>query len=106
MRSLMQFQLVAPLAVGVLASCGLDSDQPAQVAMDRGEQGAAPTTGSVCSTGPIRCYAHALAAEGHVTAHAAPNGYGPADLQAAYNVPTPIAGAPVIAVVDAYGHPG
>jgi len=63
------------------------------------------TVGSVCSTGPIRCHAHArVTLDGHVQAAAVPQGYGPPDLQSAYNIPTTISGTPTVAIVDAYGY--
>ena len=62
-------------------------------------------TGSVCTTGPIRCHAHArITLDGHVQAAAVPQGFGPPDLQSAYNIPTTISGTPTIAIVDAYGY--
>ena len=62
-------------------------------------------TGSVCTTGPIRCHAHAkVTLEGHVQSAAAPQGFGPADLQQAYNIPTSVSGTPTVAIVDAYGY--
>jgi uncharacterized protein (TIGR03382 family) len=63
-------------------------------------------TGSVCSGAGKRCFAHALAtAEGFVQAAVTPQGFGPADLQAAYKIPTTITGTPIVAIVDAYGYP-
>ena len=62
-------------------------------------------TGSVCTTGPIRCHAHArITLDGHVQSAAVPQGFGPADLQSAYNIPTTISGTPTVAIVDAYGY--
>ncbi|HTR51000.1 MAG TPA: S53 family peptidase [Kofleriaceae bacterium] len=65
-------------------------------------------TGAVCGGGALRCFAHVHATEdGHVKAYAAPQGWGPADLQSAYGidaahvVPTT---TPTVAVVDAYGY--
>jgi subtilase family serine protease len=68
----------------------------------------APPTAAVCSTGEIRCLAHIRITEaGEIDAAAAPMGYGPAELQSAYqldpaNAP---ANAPTIAIVDAFGYP-
>jgi uncharacterized protein (TIGR03382 family) len=63
-------------------------------------------TGSVCSGAGRRCFAHARAtAEGFVQADAVPQGFGAADLQAAYKIPTTITGTPTVAIVDAYGYP-
>jgi len=61
--------------------------------------------GSVCTQGRFRCHAHVKATiDGHVQAAATPQGYGPPDLQAAYNIPTNITGTPTVAIVDAYGY--
>lgn len=64
-------------------------------------------TGSVCGggTGGIRCFAHVHAdAAGLVVPAVTPQGFTPADLQAAYRIPTTISGTPVIGIVDAYGY--
>jgi subtilase family serine protease len=62
-------------------------------------------TGSVCTNGRYRCHAHAkVNLEGHVQSAAVPQGFGPADLQSAYNIPTQISGTPTVAIVDAYGY--
>jgi uncharacterized protein (TIGR03382 family) len=66
-------------------------------------------TGSVCSGGAKRCFAHVHAtAEGFVrsaaTPAAAPAGFGATDLQAAYKIPSTITGTPTVAIVDAYGY--
>ena len=110
--------LAMGLSLGLLSSCvGLDestaqSDQeisarplnPALLRMDRFAADEQPV-GSVCTEGPIRCHAHALATlDGHVQAAAVPQGWGPADLQSAYNIPTTISGTPTVAIVDAYGY--
>ena len=65
-----------------------------------------PLTGALCSGAQWRCDAHVLAtAEGHIKAFATPQGYGPKDLQSAYNIPTtPVSGTPTVAIVDAYGY--
>ncbi|HEY1558004.1 MAG TPA: hypothetical protein VGF94_24410, partial [Kofleriaceae bacterium] len=66
-------------------------------------------TGAVCSGGVVRCFAHVHAtATGHLKAYAAPQGFGPADIQSAYNIdPARVvpATAPTVAVIDAYGYP-
>lgn len=65
-----------------------------------------PLTGSVCSGAQWRCHAHVLAtADGHIKPFAAPQGYGPADIQSAYKIPaTPVSGTPTVAIIDAYGY--
>jgi subtilase family serine protease len=121
-RGFSNFRSVARLAMGLslglIPSCmGLDeatnqSDQaingiqlnPAQLRLDRFKADEQPV-GSVCNEGPIRCHAHALVnVDGHVQAAATPQGWGPADLQSAYNIPTTISGTPTVAIVDAYGY--
>jgi hypothetical protein len=61
----------------------------------------ATATIDVCSGGWFRCYARA-----RVVALATPSGYGPAELESAYNldVSTPVDAT--VAVVDAFGYPG
>jgi subtilase family serine protease len=78
---------------------------PAQVRLDQKIDPNDEPTGSVCSSGPVRCFAHVRTHEtGEVRPFAAPNGYGPPDLVAAYSIPTNITTKPVIAIVDAYGY--
>jgi hypothetical protein len=63
------------------------------------------TTGSVCAAGPHRCFAHVHARpDGSVRAYTAAQGFGPADLQAAYAIPTTLQDMPTIAVIDAFGY--
>ena len=110
--------LAMGLSLGLLPSClGADDAtaqneqavtgialQRANLSMDSILPGEQPV-GSVCTEGAIRCHAHALATvDGHVQAAAAPQGWGPADLQSAYNIPTTISGTPTVAIVDAYGY--
>jgi subtilase family serine protease len=77
---------------------------PAQVRADQKFDPGDEPTGSVCSTGPNRCFAHVRTHEtGEIRPFAAPNGYGATDLVAAYAIPT-ITTKPVIAIVDAYGY--
>jgi hypothetical protein len=64
----------------------------------------------VCATaaeGFARCHARVVTdAKGNPAVTPAPNGYGPADLQAAYSLPSATAGAGnTFAIVDAYDHP-
>ena len=59
--------------------------------------------------GTVRCHAHVVTdPAGKVITNVTPSGYGPADLQAAYNVvhTASVSGTgPLIAIVDAYGYP-
>src|SRR5258705_11111747 len=65
----------------------------------------AEPTGSVCSSGPYRCFAHVRTRPtGDISVYAAPNGFGPTDLISAYSINTTIANAPTIAIIDAYGY--
>ena len=81
---------------------------PAQVELDLRTDLSIEPTGSICSHGGnIRCFAHVLVEEsGAVQAFAAPKGFGPPDLQSAYNIdPNNLpAVVPTIAIVDAYGY--
>lgn len=60
--------------------------------------------------GTARCFAHVVTDargnphNGQATPNATPSGYGPAQLQSAYNIPAGT-GAPTVAIVDAYGYP-
>jgi MYXO-CTERM domain-containing protein len=113
-RGFSNLHRLTPLAMGlslglVTSSAAADPARPlkaprATLAFDSLDFSGQPT-GSVCTTGPIRCHAHArVNLEGHVEAAAVPQGFGPADLQSAYNIPTSISGTPTIAIVDAYGY--
>jgi subtilase family serine protease len=71
---------------------------------------AAKPNKNVCGAvpaGAARCHARVVTdAKGDPAVTPAPNGYGPADLQAAYALPGATAGAgKVFAIVDAYDHP-
>src|SRR5262249_15069437 len=103
------------VALGLISSCVTDPTEsqvdqdlgfaPAQVVMDTKVDLSDEPTGTVCSTGAIRCFAHVRTHEtGEVRAFAAPNGYGPTDLAAAYAIPTTLATTPTVAIVDAYGY--
>jgi subtilase family serine protease len=64
----------------------------------------------VCSDpgpGEARCHSHVVVDEkGEPMASSGPTGHGPADLQAAYNLPTGTAGTGMtVALVDAYDYP-
>jgi len=60
--------------------------------------------------GTARCFAHVVTDargnphNGKATPAATPQGYGPAQLQSAYNIPAGT-GSPTVAIVDAYGYP-
>jgi subtilase family serine protease len=60
--------------------------------------------------GTARCFAHVVTDargnphNGKLNPAATPQGYGPAQLQSAYNIPAG-SGSPTVAIVDAYGYP-
>src|SRR6476661_1339540 len=60
--------------------------------------------------GTARCFAHVVTDargnphNGKLNPAATPSGYGPAQLQSAYNIPAGT-GAPTVAIVDAFGYP-
>ena len=63
-------------------------------------------TTSVCTTGKIRCLAQVRVSDKEqIRAAVVPEGYGPRDLIAAYNVNTKFAPSSTIAIVDAYDYP-
>jgi len=63
---------------------------------------------SVCTQGAIRCHAHVRTNKAglRISSHAAPMGFGPPDLQAAYkiNPASTVTAKPTVAIVDAYGY--
>jgi len=96
------------IGLGLVTSCVADTDasraQPSALVMDRVADGAIPTAAACTNPSGKRCFAHVQAAAGHVQPFDAPAGFGPADLQAAYQIPTTITGHPTIALIDAYGY--
>ena len=59
-----------------------------------------------CSGGKQHCFAVIRTdAQSRITAFAAPSGYGPADLQSAYNINVALGTVATIAVVDAFNYP-
>ncbi|HEY3502689.1 MAG TPA: S53 family peptidase [Actinocatenispora sp.] len=93
------------LAVGALAALavGFAGTLPAAATPD-------PATRAACGTagpGEARCLAEYRTGGAHrmsVSPHAAPDGYGPADLRSAYRLPAK-GGTGTVAIVDAYGYP-
>src|SRR4051812_36854361 len=106
-RSMLVSGVVGVVAAVLMMSTRAAAAPRARLAPDRRVPGAPPTA-AVCSSGAIRCLAHVrITADGDIDAAAAPGGYGPAELQSAYQV-DPTAGpasAPIIAIVDAFGYP-
>ena len=100
-------RLAMGLSLGLIPSCALD-DQTATT-----EDGTAPApddqTNAACTGadgGRFRCFAQIKASSntGNAKVFAAPTGFGPPDLVAAYNIDTNITTTPTIAIVDAYGY--
>ena len=66
----------------------------------------------ICTRGRFRCHARIQTTKAgvRITSHAdaaAPRGFGPADLQSAYNITNPsktVTAKPTVAIVDAYGY--
>jgi hypothetical protein len=104
LRTLWVVAGVAGVALGMDARFAAASPR-ARVVADRVAPGA-PSTGSVCSGAGIRCYAHVRtdAAGDVVATAAAPSGFGPAELQSAYQIDPAMARPSTIAIVDAYGY--
>src|SRR5437660_12805094 len=95
------FALVLTLTLMPLAALAAPPGSP---------PGLAIAAAHVCAAGPpgqARC--HALVwvdANGRPSVTAGPAGYGPADLQSAYNLPSATAGkGQTVAIVDAYDNP-
>ncbi|HEY3806608.1 MAG TPA: S8 family serine peptidase [Kofleriaceae bacterium] len=80
----------------------------APLRLDRVADGEIPTASACTNPGGMHCFAHVQATEdGHVAAGDAgdaPDGFTPADLQDAYQIPLTIDGHPTIAMIDAYGY--
>src|SRR5262249_38953020 len=79
------------VALGFAPSCALDEAPTAPAMEDASatDDGADAATAAVCTTGPIRCHAQirTFGPERRIAPHAAaPIGFGPPDLQAAYNI--------------------
>ena len=94
------------IGLGLVTSCIADSAddgaQPSsQLTMDRVADGEIATAAACTNPGGKRCFAHIQMAAQPLDA---PAGFGPADLQAAYAIPTALAGHPTIGLIDAYGY--
>jgi subtilase family serine protease len=102
---------LAPLASLVLfaAACsGSGSSDPTQSTGEAlGNKAHAPVCPGPAAAGEMRCHAHVvLGPDGKPGAGSTPSGYGPADIQAAYGLPSGTGGAgKVIAIVDAFDYP-
>jgi Subtilase family len=113
MSSVHRYAWLSVALLGLVPSCAVDgADGDVQsapvIALDRVATGAIPTGAACHGTGRYRCFAHVQTdGDGRIRAEAqpadAPAGFTPADLQAAYDIPTAINGHPTIALIDAYG---
>jgi MYXO-CTERM domain-containing protein len=107
-------KLTLGVVLGLVPSCAIDdgtADDPVVSDDTSTPDGDDATTTAVCTQGRFRCHAHVRTSKvgQRITSHAAPTpqGFGPADLQAAYKIdPTRLASAtpPTVAIVDAYGY--
>jgi hypothetical protein len=74
---------------------------------DEALRAADASTGRICTSGELRCLAHVqIDPDGRIASSPEPLGFTPRDLEAAYDIPTELAGdPPTIGIVDAYGAP-
>jgi uncharacterized protein (TIGR03382 family) len=104
------FRVVVGLAAATVVPSMAAASPRARMTMDARAPGA-PATAAVCGgAGPIHCHAHVrVTPAGDLEADAAPpgapSGYGPGDLQSAYQIDPTKAKPATIAIVDAYGYP-
>jgi hypothetical protein len=106
-------RLALGVSLGLLPSCAFDDSQANDPAAseDSSLDGEETSSQAVCTTGRFQCLSHirTVGTERRIVSRAAaPVGFGPPDLQAAYKIdPTKLATAtkPTIAIVDAYGYP-
>jgi len=98
-------------AFGVFATACSSAEGPVDSAQSTPEAlGSGHSHVSVCADaapGTARCHARVVVdAQGQPTPNATVSGFGPADLQSAYNLPSATAGAgQVVGIVDAFGYP-
>ncbi len=100
-------RLAMGLSLGLIPSCVMDDQTTPSTDDSAGEPD--DQINSVCSGedgGKFRCFAKIKASNntGNAKFFAAPTGYGPPDLVAAYNIETNITTTPTVAIVDAYGY--
>jgi len=99
-------RLVSLAAAAVVSAGSAAALVPAAAGASGHSHGNAPVCGAV-SAGFARCNLRTLTVDGHpAPAAASPTGYGPADLQSAYSLPSSTNGAgATVAIVDAYDDP-
>ncbi len=101
--------VLGTLAMGCAGDPGDDGAEKTASASDPLAALAGLTPKNVCaraSVGFAACHAKVLTdANGNIKNFATPSGYGPADIQSAYNLPAPGGSPATIAIVDAYDDP-
>jgi subtilase family serine protease len=104
--------LVAGVSVLAMVGCmaPTDSSDSEAAGTSANALGGGRATAHVCADpgpGEARCHAHVVVdSKGQPMATGGPSGYGPADLQAAYKLPSSTAGSgATVALVDAYDYP-
>jgi subtilase family serine protease len=108
MRVTIRIAVLASLTVLLGAGCG-GAAAPEDSAQEAQPLGAPNGVGKGCPdvvSGEGRCHVLIrLGPDGHPGTSSAPSGYGPADLQAAYKLPSATGGAGMtVGIVDAYGY--
>ena len=108
LRSRVALMMVSGLAAAVMIPSVLAAS-PRRLALDAQVAGA-PATASVCGgSGAHHCHAHVrVTPDGEIIASAGPpggpDGYGPAEIQSAYQIDPAKAKPATVAIVDAYGY--
>lgn len=105
-------RLALGVVMGLVPSCALDEEGMLDDALTSDDlavsDGEVAPSDSVCTQGAIRCHARVRTSKAglRITSHAAPMGFGPAELQAAYKIDpaSTVTSRPLVAIVDAYGY--
>ncbi|HEY2510937.1 MAG TPA: S53 family peptidase [Polyangiaceae bacterium] len=109
MRKSLRFLVVASLGGFVAVGCSSATTSSESEGVLDQPLGVAFGTAHTCDHALEGAHCHAivhLGADGTVAAAATPSGYGPADLQSAYKLPSSSGGQGMtVAIVDAYGYP-
>ncbi|HEX6493326.1 MAG TPA: peptidase S8, partial [Candidatus Dormibacteraeota bacterium] len=94
---------IAALVIAAAAAAGVGTYVPGSAAA--GGNGSRAVCGTPAA-GDARCNSRLLTRNGQVVTNSAPKGFGPSDLQSAYNLPSSTKGAgQTVAIVDAYDDP-
>jgi len=103
-------RLALGVALGVAPSCAVDEGRTLDdLSVSDDTSGEQPSAMPVCTTGTIRCHAliRTVGTSQRTSSHlTAPVGFGPPDLQQAYNIDpsNAVPASPTVAIVDAYGY--